>query len=123
MLKFDTREDEPWEGLEPPFERVYEARVGVFSYEIIRAEDPELETNGCVSYGDNFGGSEYEVLIAAQICALLAPMAAFLGLLVTIMDTCVCRFFMSFLVSSVLFLAASGIQIGVFSLYAEPDFW
>lgn len=109
--------------LDPPFDGVFEARVGVFSYEIVRAADPTRVTNGCVSYDDKFGGSEYAVLIAAQFSALLAPIVASLGLLVNLLDTCICKFFLSFLVASVLFLIASGVQTGVYSLYAEADFW
>lgn len=123
FLKFRTDADEPWEGLEPPFENALEAHVGIFGYEINRHLDESEVTDGCVGYENTFSSADFEVLISAQFCAVFAPIFAVLGLLVSCLDTFFCRFFMSFLIASAFFLAACGVQAGTFSLFAEPSFW
>eukprot|EP00934_Nitzschia_sp_Nitz4_P001205 Nitzschia sp. Nitz4//scaffold7_size249615//219639//220629//NITZ4_001209-RA/size249615-augustus-gene-0.267-mRNA-1//-1//CDS//3329558538//1205//frame0 len=122
FLKFENDAEEPWGGLEAPFDGVYSAYVGVFGYEILRAEDDSMLTDGCVSYDGQFGKLNYFAIMAAQFCAILGPALAVMGIIVNVMDTCLCRFLCSFLIGSALFLAACGVQAGTFSIYAEPDF-
>jgi len=97
--------------------------VGVFSYDVMRAVNDTSLTSTCVGYRSTIGHSNYAVITAAQFCAVFAPLIGFFGLMVSFVDTCLCRFCCSFLISSALYLAACGVQAGVFSLYAEPDFW
>lgn len=122
FLKFKNNSEEPWQGLESPFDGSLEAYVGIFSYEIINATNADSITDGCVAYDEKFGKSNFEAMIAAQFCAIFAPTFGILALLVSCVDTCMCRFCCSFLISSALFLAACGIQAGTFSLFAQPDF-
>ena len=123
FLKFENDSGEASEGLDPPFDGSIEAHVGIFGYEIIDHADETAKTNGCVAYDGKYGDAPYEALIAAQFCALFAPVIGAVGLLLSCIDTFCCRFFGSFLISSALFVIACGIQAGTFSLYAEPDFW
>jgi hypothetical protein len=124
FLYFENDRGIPWEGLTAPFEGVTKAKVGIFSYQIIEAiNNTDLETDGCVSYDSNFANSEYEVLVAAQFCGVFAPLLALLAIITNLFDTCICSFFLSFLITSALFLAACGVQAGTFSLFAEPDIW
>lgn len=122
FLKFENDSGESWEGLEPPFDGSIEAHVGIFGYEIIDHMNETMVTTGCQAYDEKFSSGNFEAVITAQFCAVFAPVIGVIGLIVSCMDTCLCRFFGSFLVSSALFLLACGIQAGTFSLYAEPDF-
>jgi hypothetical protein len=123
FLYFENEKNTPWENLGFPFDRAIKAHVGIFSYEIIESDVPDRETNGCVEYDNLFHSSDYEVLAASQFCALFAPIIAVIGLFVTLFELCVCSFYCSFIISSLLFLIAAGTQPGTFSLFAEPSFW
>lgn len=123
FLKYSNDADVPHNGLEPPFVGSFEANVGIFSYEIVRHVNDTSITDGCTKYDSKLGSSEYEAVITAQFCAIFAPVIGFMGLFVSALDTCFCRFCCSFLISSAIYLVACGVQAGVFSLYAEPDFW
>lgn len=123
FLKFNNNSEVAWEGLEPPFDGAFQAYVGIFSYEIANATDATQITDGCVAYDGKFGKSNFEAIIAAQFCAIFAPIMGVIAVVISGVDTFLCRFCCSFLISSALFLAACGIQAGTFSLFAEPDFW
>jgi hypothetical protein len=123
FLHFKNEENIPWRNLEFPFDRAIEAHVGIFYYDIVESDVSDRETNGCVGYDNLFHESEYEVLVASQFCALFAPIIAGIGLFVTLFEMCVCSFYCSFMIASLLFLIAAGIQAGTFSLFAEPSFW
>lgn len=123
FLYFENDKGTPYEALEFPFNRAVKAHIGIFSYEVIESDTPDLLTDGCEGYDKLFADSEYEVLIAAQFCALFGPILAGFGLFAALFELCVCSFYCSFLISSLFFLAAAGTQAGTFSLFAEPSFW
>ena len=123
FLQFTNYSNHPWEGLEPPFDQAFYAYVGIFSFQLMNATDPSTITDGCVAYDGIFGKSNYEAIITAQVCAIMAPILGVLALAVSCVDTFCCRFLCSFLISSALFVAACGVQAGTFSIFAEPAFW
>lgn len=122
FLKFENYSNEPWVGLQPPFDVAFHAYAGIFSFQIMNATDDTTITDGCVSYDGIFGQSNYEAIITAQVCAIMAPILGVLALVVSCVDTFCCQFICSFLISSALFVAACGVQAGTFSLFAEPAF-
>ena len=123
FLRFENDSGVAWDGLDPPFSGSLEGHVGIFGYEIIDHSDETKKTQSCVKYDEKFGNAPNEALMTAQFCALFAPIFGILGLIVSCVDSCFCRFCGSFLISSGLFLIACGLQAGTFALYAEPDFW
>lgn len=123
FLTVSTAADTAAEGLEAPFEDALEAHVGVFSYEIVRSSAVGGRTGECVKYDGKYSDADLEVLVAAQFCALFGPIVAGLALFVTLLETCFCDFSCSFLIASILYLGAAGIQAGTFSVFAEPTFW
>lgn len=122
FLMFENYSNEPWVGLEPPFDVAFHAYAGIFSFQIMNATDDSTITDGCVAYDGIFGSSNYEAIITAQVCAIMAPILGVLALFISCVDTFCCRFICSFLISSALFVAACGVQAGTFSLFAEPAF-
>jgi hypothetical protein len=110
---------------DPPFDRAIAANVGIFRYEIteiVNGGGPG--TNGCVSYDDTFAQQNgYPSLATAQFCAMIAPIIAGLAVFANLFDFCVCNFPGSYLITSLLFLTAAGIQAGTFTLLADPVFW
>ena len=80
--------------------------------------------NGCVSYAFTFAQqTEYPSLATAQFCALISPILAGIGIFANLVDLCVCNFVGSYMIGSLIFLAASGISAGTFTLLADPVFW
>jgi len=79
--------------------------------------------NGCVSYAFTFAQqTEYPSLATAQFCALISPILAGIGIFANLVDLCVCNFVGSYMIGSLIFLAASGISAGTFTLLADPVF-
>jgi hypothetical protein len=108
--------------LEPPFTGATEGWIGIFKYEITETADGEGLSEGCTLYDSQWKNAPFEALTAGQICAVMAPSFAILSILVSLVEVVCCFFRGSFLVISVLFLVAAGIQAGTFSLFAEPSF-
>lgn len=124
FLKFYNNSDEPSDRLEPPFEGAFEANVGIFTYEIVRSlNETTTVTDGCVPYDEGITDTEYEVLLTARLCAIIAPVLGFFGLFMSCLDTFCYRLRCGFLFASILYLAACGVQAGTFAVYAEPAFW
>ena len=125
FLSFENSEGVPWRELEPPFDTAIAANVGIFNYEILDSPNADDITDGCIAYDDNFFGlvDTQEALAAAQICAVVAPVLAGVSLLLNLMEACFCNFPGSFVFTSTLFIAASGVQAGTFSMIAEPSLW
>ena len=125
FLSFKNLQDVPWRELEPPFDTAIAANVGIFKYEILDSPNADDITDGCVSYDDKYFDlvDTQEALVAAQICAVVAPVLAGVALLINLLEACLCNFAGSFVFTSTLFLAASGVQAGTFSMIAEPSLW
>jgi hypothetical protein len=125
FISFENQRGIPWENLEPPFDRAVSAHVGIFSYEILEAGVNGTTTGKCINYDDRFADmiDSYESIAASQFCAVVAPSLAMLAIALNLFEFFVCGFYGSFIVSSVLYFAAAGIQAGTFSMLAEKAIW
>jgi hypothetical protein len=123
FLSFQNSAGLPWITLKDPFDGAIEARLGMFSYQIIRAADASRIMEECKPYGEQFTELDTPLLAVAQICAFCAPILAGAAILFLLMEMCVCNFFGSFLFSSTLLVVASGAQAATFCVFAEQDFW
>jgi hypothetical protein len=121
----DTDGNPPDRAEDPPFNVALAGSIGIFGYEITDVFNAAgAGTNGCVKYDDTFGKqTAYPSLATAQFCSIIAPIFAGIALFACMVDMCVCNFSGSFTIGSLLFLVASGIQAGVFTLLADPAFW
>ena len=125
FLGFENEQGVPWRDLNPPFDTAVAANVGIFKYEILDSPDGAEVTDGCVSYDGRFFDliDDQEALVAAQCCAVAAPVLAGLGVIIVLLETCLCNFPGSFVFPATLFIAACGVQAGTFSVIAEPSLW
>ena len=125
FLSFENLEGVPWKELKPPFDTAIAANVGIFNYEILDSPNADDITGECIAYEDKFFdlAETQEALVAAQICAVVAPVLAGVALLLNLMEACMCNFAGSFVFTSSLFIAAAGVQAGTFSMIAEPSLW
>jgi len=123
-LVIDT-DGNPPDLAEPPFDTALAASVGIFGYIITDVyNETGPVTNGCVSYEYIFAQqTEYPSLATAQFCALISPLLAGIAIFANLVDFCVCNFVGSYMIGSLLFLAASGLSAGTFALLADPAFW
>jgi hypothetical protein len=120
----DTDGNPPDDAEDPPFNTVLAANVGIFNYEVIQLANGGTRDFGCVAYDDKFAKQTgYPSIATAQFCALIAPIIASFAVFAALFDVCVCQFPGSFVISTVLFLAAAAIQAGTFTLIADPAFW
>mmetsp|Transcript_14742 Transcript_14742/g.25543 ORF Transcript_14742/g.25543 Transcript_14742/m.25543 type:complete len:260 (+) Transcript_14742:82-861(+) len=96
--------------------------VGVFRW-TPTAEDGTIE-GSCQNYPEYFesvADDEAYYLYVAQICGIIAPIIGFIGVIVSMFELICCSFFGSCIFACFLFLAASGIQAGIFSMFASPN--
>jgi hypothetical protein len=120
----DTDGNPPDRAVDPPFNTALAGNVGIFRYEITDFENPALGGTGCLSYDNQFAQQTgYPSLATAQFCAMIAPILAGLGIFANLFDTCACNFAGSYMIGALLYLAASGLQFGTFTLLADPAFW
>jgi hypothetical protein len=119
----DTDGNPPDRAEDPPFNIALAGNVGIFKYEITEFVNRN-GSSGCIKYDDRFAQQKgYPSVATAQFCALIAPILAGLALFATLFDFCACNFPGSYLISSLLFLIASGVQAGTFTMVADPAFW
>eukprot|EP00526_Cylindrotheca_closterium_P014924 CAMPEP_0113628484 /NCGR_PEP_ID=MMETSP0017_2-20120614/14760_1 /TAXON_ID=2856 /ORGANISM="Cylindrotheca closterium" /LENGTH=274 /DNA_ID=CAMNT_0000538793 /DNA_START=180 /DNA_END=1004 /DNA_ORIENTATION=- /assembly_acc=CAM_ASM_000147 len=118
FLHFKNNVANPYKGLGEPFESVTEAYVGIFNYEVVEVSYNSVPEK-CESYPS---GASYEVLVAAKIVSVAAPVFAAIGVLITIFDTCIGHNIGCFIGSAFMFLIACGLQGCTFVVYAEPTF-
>ncbi|CAJ1946249.1 unnamed protein product [Cylindrotheca closterium] len=118
FLQFKNNVRAPYSGLGEPFEGATEAYVGIFNYEVV-AVDYDSVPEKCEGYP---AGASFEVLIAARIVAVAAPIFAAIGVLITIVDTCFGHNISCFIASAFMYLIACGLQACTFVVYAEPTF-
>ena len=76
-----------------------------------------LVTEGCFVYDRIFDlDAPTEILFVIQLCAVIAPSLAFIGILISILELFFCQFVGSFITTSILLLAASVVQSGTFGI-------
>lgn len=121
----DTDGNPPEDAEDPPFNNALEADVGIFKYRINKYfTDPDGGGTDCRDYDDKFTQqTAYPSLATAQFCTMMAPILAGVGMLITLLDICACRFSACYIVSTLFFLCAAGLQAGAFTLVADPAFW
>lgn len=96
-----------------------EGWIGIFRHEITNEETLIQECSVYQSIFDMEGPNE--ALPASQISAAMAPVVASIGILVSTVELVCCRFFGSFIVVSVLLLAASLFQCGTFAMFVTEQ--
>ena len=120
----DTDGNPPDLANDPPFNVALAGSVGIFKYEITEFVDSNRGGTGCISYESRFAQLEgYPSLSTAQFCAVIAPCFAGLAIFANLFDICACNFAGSYMIATLLYLAASGIQLGTYTLLADPAFW
>ena len=91
--------------------------VGIFQW------GPAINGNlagECRYYDDFFNGGDQYYLEVAQICAIVAPVIGFIGILISCFELICCSFFGSCIFACIFFFAAAGVQMGTFGLFASP---
>ena len=123
FISFHNGAGVPWKDLQPPFQQAVAANVGIFQYQVTISGSGGTTNRGCTPYPDKFAGMShnYPSLVAAQVCAIIAPIMAGFAMIANLFECCTCNFPGSFVVGSFLFLIATGIQAGTFSMIAEPS--
>lgn len=125
FLRFNVDGDSATNELDTewPFDMASEGWIGIFQYEIVRDASGDVVSSGCTSYDQQFLKAPNRTLVASQFCAVLAPIFAFLAILLAVLEiTCSFRWYGSFIATSILFLAAAATQGGTFSSFANPSF-
>ena len=103
--------------------------MGIFKHDnntsnsTIQEEEEENETGsffvteGCAVYDKIFDlDAPHEILFLIQICAVIAPSLAFIGILISILELFFFEFVGSFITASILFLAATVVQSATFGI-------
>ena len=120
----DTDGNPPDRAYDPPFNTALAGSIGIFKYEITDFFNSDSGSTGCIPYEERFAQIEgYPSLSTTQFCALIAPIFAGMGIFANLFDICACNFPGSYLIGALLYLAASGIQFGTYTLLADPAFW
>ena len=124
MIYYFNKFGRPNPSLEPPFSTATRADVGIFRYQITEGINGTTMSS-CADYEYKYFemADNYEALTASQICSIVAPILAGIGILASFCEVLFCNFAMSFTIPSFLFLAAAGIQGGTFAILAEPSIW
>ena len=101
------------------FQNKTEGWIGIFLHETTNEETLVQE---CSVYQTIFDMSAPNAALpASQISAVMAPGLASIAILVSIQELFCCRFFGSFIVVSVLLLAASLFQCGTFAMFVTEQ--
>jgi hypothetical protein len=126
FFSYRTLDGQPWEELIPPFDALSSGSVGLFSYSTkVAQEGIELSflDGECVEYDNPWETGRTDYWIIAQWCAVVAPATGFLALFQLILEMIFCRLRCSFLLITLLFLAASGLQGCSFMIFSDREFW
>ena len=125
FISFVDQDGNPPDGAEGlPFSKAVAAHVGIFRYEITTLDSGVAGRNGCIPYDLRFSDQQdYPSLATAQFCAVIGPCFALIGTFLTLVECCVCNVPGSFALATLFLLVASGVQGGVFTLFADPVFW
>ena len=136
FFAYQTLDGEPWPDLTPPFNELTSAGVGLFSYTTESSSMMMTTTNGnggmsfdtCTPYGDEFvdeqqQNSNSSFFAAAQYCAIVAPVAAFLALASHVSEIACCRVKGSYHINAFLLLSATILQGATFLIFADGTFW
>lgn len=126
FFSYRTLDGEPWEGLMAPFDTLSSARVGLFSFSSAVGND-SIEVSfldgECEEYDNPWEAGQSDYWIIAQWCAVVAPVAGFLAFIQLVWEMILCRLRCSFVLITLLFLAASGLQGCSFMVFADTEFW
>eukprot|EP00934_Nitzschia_sp_Nitz4_P001485 Nitzschia sp. Nitz4//scaffold7_size249615//221099//222010//NITZ4_001210-RA/size249615-augustus-gene-0.42-mRNA-1//-1//CDS//3329558541//1485//frame0 len=124
FISVQDQDGNPLDGAEyPPFDQAIAANVGILRYEITNSVNGSVTAESeCVSYQQRWLDQEYPSVASAQLCAVVAPSLALMGVLWSLCDIFVCNFPGSSIFPAILFLVASGTQLGTFTLIADPVF-
>lgn len=123
FFSYRSLDGEPWPELASPFDELAQASVGIFSY----STEPGNANNmiggeSCIDYDQFLDAGHGRMWLVAQYCAMAAPAAGFLGLLLLTMEAVYCRFWGSILWIPFLFLAATALQGCTFLVFADGTF-
>lgn len=103
------------------FDDQTEGWIGIFKYEVVITNNENEETTSVdeCSFYENLLNTDApnEALLTSQLCAVIAPGLALLAIFVSTIELICCKFFGSFIATSVLFLAASLSQCGTFGIF------
>jgi hypothetical protein len=122
---FESVDNRPWPGLEPPYKSTIGADIGLFSYQITDSIEPADVREGCVAFDGRFrdfseGNALWE---AAQWCAVFAFVTGGLASYVNLCETICCSFCCSFIFACTLLFLAGGLQACTFMVLGGADFW
>mmetsp|Transcript_61606 Transcript_61606/g.150815 ORF Transcript_61606/g.150815 Transcript_61606/m.150815 type:complete len:422 (+) Transcript_61606:307-1572(+) len=130
FFSYQTLDGEPWPNLTPPFNVLTSAGVGLFSYTVqssmVTGNGMTFET--CTPYGDEFLDQEEQnsnsssFFVAAQYCAIMAPVAAVLALLSHVSEIVCCRIKGSYHINAFLLISATILQGATFLIFADGTF-
>jgi len=127
FFSYRTLDGQPWEGLVSPFDSLTSASVGLFSFSATSNATDAIQLsilNGeCVEYENPWETGQSHFWIVAQWCSIAAPVAGFLAWAQLILEMIFCRLRCSFLLITLLLLAASGLQGCTYLIIADREFW
>jgi hypothetical protein len=126
FFTYRSLDGQPWEGLMPPFDSLASASVGLFSFSGTVSEetiDLSFLDGQCIEYDKPWTTGQSDYWFIAQWCTIAAPAAGFLAWIQLVLETVWCRLRCSFLLITLLFLAASALQGCSFLIFADREFW
>ena len=130
FFAYQTLDGEPWPNLTPPFNELTSAGVGLFSYttQSSTVTGDGLSFDTCTPYSEEFVDEQQEIsnssfFVAAQYCAIIAPVAAFLALVSHVSEIACCRIKGSYHINAFLLLSATILQGATFLIFADGTFW
>jgi hypothetical protein len=123
FFHFDSIDNRPWPGLEPPFNNTIAADVGLFNYEITDSTELSDLNEGCIAYDGRFSDfpKGHELWEAAQWCALFALITSGLAFLINLFEAICCSFFCSFIFACTLLWIAGVLQACTFMVLGGGD--
>ena len=130
FFHMDSVTNEPWHGLNPALDDAIAVDMGLFQYRITQSNDTsfDAEIDGvCSSYGGRFQNLDFhmndDLWTVAQACAVYAPVVAFLGVILALLEACCCSFFGSSIFPGLLYLGSFALQGTTFLLFVQSEYW
>ena len=121
---------EPWHGLNPALDDSLGIDMGVFQYRITESNSTlfvDSIDGVCQSYGGRFQRLDFhlndDLWTVAQACAVYAPVVAFLGVVLALLEACCCSFFASSIFPALLYFGSFGLQGATFLVFVHSEYW
>jgi len=132
FFSYQSLDGLPWAGLEPPFDTLAGASVGLFSYSSVTTgiAEHKKETDELLLFGQECSGydnwenvGQTRFFYVAQWSAIIAPIFAFLAWSQTLLEMCCCRLKGGLYWVYFFYFVAFCFQACTFLVFFDTQFW